>query len=197
MCCVRVRVCCVVSCVTHRAGDATSADDDEDEEDSVLERRMRLKAKIREQEDDDEEELAKMEDEARPLPPAAAHRSCMPLVPRLTCACGAGRLWRWFFGGGWQEEEESEEEEGSSEYETDTSDSDDEGGYGSRRPVVAPTFVRKQDRDTIRERERKEQEEALQAQKVHFPPPPLRDWLSLSSFFRSLSLSLSLSADAN
>lgn len=63
------------------------------------------------------------------------------------------------------EEEEESEEEGSSEYETDTSDSEDEGGYGSRRPVVAPTFVRKQDRDTIRERERKEQEEALQAQK--------------------------------
>jgi len=64
-----------------------------------------------------------------------------------------------------EEEEEEEEEEDRSEYETDTSDSDEEG-YRSRRPVLAPTFVRKQDRETIRERELKEQEEeALQAQK--------------------------------
>lgn len=55
-----------------------------------------------------------------------------------------------------------EEEEGSSEYETDTSDDEEE--YTSR-PLLKPVFVSKKDRETVAERDRKEQEEE-EARKV-------------------------------
>lgn len=56
-----------------------------------------------------------------------------------------------------EEEPEEEEEEGSSsEYETDSSDEDE---LFPSRPTIAPVFVSRDKRDTIREREAREEEE--------------------------------------
>uniref|UniRef100_A0A383V586 Micro-fibrillar-associated protein 1 C-terminal domain-containing protein n=1 Tax=Tetradesmus obliquus TaxID=3088 RepID=A0A383V586_TETOB len=57
---------------------------------------------------------------------------------------------------------EEEEEEESSEYETD-SESEEEGGPG-RAKLVRPVFVRKQERETIAEREALEQQEEVDAE---------------------------------
>jgi len=54
-----------------------------------------------------------------------------------------------------EESEESESEESS--WETDESESEDE--WTSRRPMIAPKFVRKEERETIKELEQKEKEE--------------------------------------
>lgn len=59
-----------------------------------------------------------------------------------------------------EEEEEEEEEEESSEYETDS----DDDYYGSRR-LLKPVFVKKEERETIAERERLEKEEELMFEK--------------------------------
>jgi len=62
-------------------------------------------------------------------------------------------------------EEEADREEGeegdSDEWETDTSDSEDE--YNSRRPTITPTFVKKDARETLKEKEDREKAEADRA----------------------------------
>ncbi|KAK5584675.1 hypothetical protein RB653_006291 [Dictyostelium firmibasis] len=57
-------------------------------------------------------------------------------------------------------EESEEEEEGSSEYETDSEEDDDnDNEYWNQQPIFRPTFIKKDDRGTIKTDEQWEKEE--------------------------------------